>query len=235
MSFVAIFYIQIIPPGYKDPAESSYSRPTTQMYKSLKNLSQGEYMPSVERNTPMPAYTPSPMESSSYQPPKQGIPKSISYSNNFSASNTPDNVDMANRTMNTALNTSAISTETTYNPGVGESNKDTSLHALRESNTPRVGPGGRDQDTGLYPSPTHAVRNQFGTNKSFAASSYDLRAENNSSEVRNEFGTNKNFSASSYDVRAENTSSESRHVSNEGYMSPKKSASRPFTAAPGVK
>ena len=136
MSLVAIFYIQIKPSGYKDPAESSYSRPTTQMYKSLKNLSQGEYMPSVERNTPMPAYTPSPMESSSYQPPKQGIPKSISYSNNFSASNTPDNVDMANRTMNTALNTSAIGTETTYNPGVGESNKDTSLHALRESNTP---------------------------------------------------------------------------------------------------
>ena len=79
--------------------------------------------------------------------------------------------------------------------------------ALRQSSIPTTGDGGRDPETGLFPSPIHAVRNTIGSNKSFTTSSYDIRAENSS------------------DAYAGN---------NEGYMSPKKSASRPFTAAPVV-
>ena len=122
---------------------------------------------------------------------------------------TAEDILQANRAVTETPNTNrsdVIPMASTYTPGIGESSNETSSFALRQNSSTAIGGGGRDPETGLFPSPTHAVRNQIGNNKNFATSSYDIRADNSSEN----------------------------YVSNEGYMSPRKSAARPFTAAPAV-
>ena len=205
-------------------------------------MSQGEYVPSVEHNPSASVYTPSAMESASYQQ-KPAMTKSISYSTTLNRGSTAENSLNQGRGLNAPTSSSAVPIATNYNPGIGESNIEASSFALRQ--TPTIGDGGRDPETGLFPSPTHSVRNQIGSNKGFTASSYDIRAENSSQNyvsnegymssqksAQNQIGNSQSFAASSYDIRAENSTE--NYVSNEGYMSPTKSAARPYTAAQGV-
>ena len=179
--------------GYSEPRENVYSRPTTQQYKSLKNLSEGHYAPSVDHNPTMSVYTPSAMEATPYKE-KPAMSKSISYSTNLNSTTPAEDIIKAHKTETQVLASSV---------GRQEENKDTSSFSVRRMSNSNIGEGGRDPETGLFPSPTHAVRNQIGTNKNFTKSSYDISSSEN-------------------------------YESNSGYMSPKKTASRPFTAAPAV-
>ena len=141
----------------------------------------------------MSVYTPSAMEATPYKE-KPAMSKSISYSTNLNSSTPAEDIIKAHKT------------ETNVPVGsVGKEygSQDNSSFAVRRMSNSNIGEGGRDPETGLFPSPTHAVRNQIGTNKNMAKSSYDISSAEN-------------------------------YESNSGYMSPKKSASRPFTAAPAV-
>ena len=141
----------------------------------------------------MPVYTPSAMEATPYKE-KPPMSKSISYSNSLNKSSPAEDIIKAHK-----VETQAPAA----NMGRQDETQDNSSFAVRRMSNSNVGQGGRDPETGLFPSPTHAVRNQIGTNKNFTKSSYDISSTEN-------------------------------YESNSGYMSPKKAASRPFTAAPAV-
>ena len=141
----------------------------------------------------MSVYTPSAMEATSYNE-KPPMSKSISYSNSLNKTAPAEDIIKAHK-----VETQAPAA----NVGRQDETQDNSSFAVRRMSNSNVGQGGRDPETGLFPSPTHAVRNQIGTNKNFTKSSYDISSAEN-------------------------------YESNSGYMSPKKTASRPFTAAPAV-
>ena len=190
--------------GFPEPKESIYSRPTTQQYKSLKNLSEGHYTPSVDHNPTMSVYTPSPMDASSYKE-KPAMSKSISYSTNLNSTAPAEDIIKALPAV-TQVPAALVPKEDT--------SRDTSSFAVRRMSNSNIGEGGRDPETGLFPSPTHAVRNQIGNNQSLTKSSYDI---------------------SSADTYANNSGYSVPDNAPPGWASPKKSAARPFTAAPAVR
>ena len=108
----------------------------------------------------MSVYTPSAMEATSYNE-KPPMSKSISYSNSLNKTAPAEDIIKAHK-----VETQAPSA----NVGRQDETQDNSSFAVRRMSNSNVGQGGRDPETGLFPSPTHAVRNQIGTNKNFTKS-----------------------------------------------------------------
>ena len=201
--------------------DNYYTRPTTYQYKSLKNLSEGNYAPSAGAGgdipSSVPVYTPSAMQAMPSSNSATAT-KPMSYSRHMNGAE--GGTQAINNTTSSA-NAVAVTDVSSHVGGAhaGHSTDvDTSSYNLRQSSVtssptknhhPQPGGGGRcDPDTGMYPSPTHADRNQYGTGQGMAVSSYDLRgiADQNTSHA----------TADSYNSQNMNSGS-----------------SRPYTAAPG--
>ena len=224
-------------PDSNEKKDSYYTPPTTHQYKSLKNLSAGHYTPSVEHNPSMSVYTPSPMQSTStVQNP--AMTSSVSYSRHLNgASNDTGNVNTNNAT-NGAPDTStfAVRNSNGYNTGTMGNGIDASAFAPRQSSNapPPAKNGGHDAE-GLYPSPTHAVRNQFGNNRSMTNSSYDLRADKPAENYNPPTNyANHDASLSPEKPSARPYNPPTNYANHDVSLSPEKSAARPFTAAPEV-
>ena len=134
-----------------------------------------------------------------------GVSKAIPYSGDLNETNTAP----GNFALSSALSGAL---DPAFPQDIGT---DTSSFALRQSSNPThphpTKEGGRNPETGLYPSPTHAVRNQFGSNMAQTNSSYDLRTDNGP----------ERFTPPNDYSHGENTA-------------PEGSSARPYTAAQGV-
>ena len=152
----------------------------------MKNLSNGDYTPSVEHNPSMSVYTPSAFQSASNSKDTQTAVTTVTKPTTHLNGTTTGNWKLEQREPpagNVASNNSTAGgfDTSSLHPEVRDCcTKDTGSFAVRQTAnpTPLTKEGGRDPETGLYPSPTHAVRNQFGNSRAMANSSYDLRADN---------------------------------------------------------
>ena len=146
------------------------------------------------------------MEATAYKE-KPTMSKSISYSTNLNSTTPAEDIIKAHKTEN-QVPAALVRKEDT--------SRDTSSFAVRRMSNSNIGEGGRDPETGLFPSPTHAVRNQIGNSPSMTKSSYDISSADN-------YAANSGYG------------SPEKAPAPPEWASPKKSASRPFTAAPAVR